>query len=59
MLYLFYLERLGHGGPLTISENLPTYPIVDRIIEGCQELGINLNKSYNTGDSQGNLIHHC
>ena len=48
-----FADKLGHGGPLTISENPPCYRIADHIMEACEELGIKRNPSYNTGDSQG------
>ncbi|XP_067946350.1 4-pyridoxate dehydrogenase-like [Watersipora subatra] len=45
-------EELGHGGPLTISDNT-NYGISDIMIRAAAELGIPQNSSYNSGVNNG------
>ena len=55
VLILFYVvDELGHGGPVKISPNTPHYDdLADKLIKASTELGIPMNKSYNSGNSQG------
>ena len=48
-----FTERLGHGGPLTVSDKGLHWPVSDLFIEASEELGIKRNPSYNSGDNQG------
>lgn len=48
-----FTDELGHGGPVTISENLPTWEMNDLFIKAAGEIGIPHNKSYNSGNNQG------
>ena len=53
--FILYADKFGHGGPLTVSENLPHYGIADRLIKSCNQLGIDENEMYNLGDIQGRV----
>ncbi|XP_067945995.1 alcohol dehydrogenase [acceptor]-like isoform X2 [Watersipora subatra] len=51
-------ERLGHGGPLTISGNGMHWPVTDLFLKASAELGVSPNPSYNSGNNQGCSITH-
>ena len=47
-------SRLGHDGPVGISESVPNHSLTNLIIQAAGEIGIPENRSYNSGDNQGN-----
>ncbi|XP_067947607.1 alcohol dehydrogenase [acceptor]-like [Watersipora subatra] len=51
-------DRLGHGGPLTVTEKVHSYPIAGNVLRALEEFGIRENNMYNTGDSQGAFRPH-
>ncbi|XP_067947042.1 alcohol dehydrogenase [acceptor]-like [Watersipora subatra] len=50
-------EELGHGGPLTISDNT-NYGLSDSLIQAAAELGVPKNPSYNSGVNNGSATIH-
>ena len=54
MLFILFIstDELGHGGPLTISDNI-NYGISKVLMEGATELGVPVNPSYNSGVNNG------
>ncbi|AGF73768.1 GMC family oxidoreductase [Corynebacterium halotolerans] len=46
-------ETRGDSGPLDVRKSYPTNPIQEDILEAAQEIGIELNEDYNSGDPEG------
>lgn len=49
----YFSDELGHGGPVTVTENLPEWGMNDKLIEAAAELGVKHNSKYNCGNNQG------
>ena len=46
-------EKRGASGPLDVVKDFPMNPVQESILQGAQEIGLELNDDYNCGDVEG------